>query len=189
MSFPIFFKMEIKKGWRKSCDFVISNPVSRVNWRDLIVLALHKQWTAQIHINLAVHTPSDLSAQPYVSAHSRHVRFWACTPMCRRATLSCILLYHSATAQPFESVDAAMLVSRKLTEASSQRVRTILNFHLQLSQGLLWETSNSTNQGSTASCRLEKLIQPTKQFSHPPSSTKAELHPHSAALSVLLKLN
>lgn len=83
MSFPIFFKIEIKKGWKKSCDFVISNPVRRVNWRDLIVRALHSQWTAQIHINLSVHTPLALSAQTCASTRSDHYTFCVCTSTCK----------------------------------------------------------------------------------------------------------
>lgn len=173
MSFPIFFKMEIKKGWRKSCDFVISNPVSGVNWRDLIVQALHNQQTAQIHINLSVHTPSALSAQAEAPTQQ---------PWWRPLSAEGHTWHLSSMAQ---TSDAPMSINTKPSQASGELLRPNGedNFDFSLVVGVRF------------ACGKLPVIKPRKHrifanlrssydlktsSTHLPSRTKAELHPHSA---------
>lgn len=82
------------------------------------------------------------------------------------------ILYHSSTAQTFESIDAGMSISVELSEASDGLFRPKgkdnFDFSLAVDMGFaLWKTSNRVNPGSTVSCRLEKLIQSKKQLNSP----------------------
>lgn len=180
MSFPIFFKMEIKKGWRKSCDFVISNPVSGVNWRDLIVQALHNQRTAQIHINLSVHTPSALSAR----AEAPTQQPWWRPLSVQKGHPALHTWYLSSMAQTPEGADARMSISTKPSQPSGELLRPNGegSFDFLLVVGVRF------------ACGKLKKIKPRKHSifanlrssydlktssTHLPSRTKAELRPHS----------
>lgn len=130
MSFPIFFKMEIKKGWRKSCDFVISNPVSGVSRREPVVRALHSQRSAQIHTSLSART----EPQTCVATRGHRVGVRARTerPHCPAR------LVPSSPAQTRESAGADVSTSTSLSAArlrwSGQTAQTTLTFHLQLTR-------------------------------------------------------
>lgn len=180
MSFPIFFKMEIKKGWRKSCDFVISNPVSGVNWRDLIVQALHNQRTAQIHINLSVHTPSALSAQ--AGASTQHP--WWRLLSAQKGHTALHTLYHPSMAQTSEGVDAQTSMSTKPSQTSGDLLRPNGedNFDFFICgwcEIWVWKTSNHKPQETQCLADLRSSYDLKTRSTHLPSRTKAELHPHS----------
>lgn len=170
MSFPIFFKMEIKKGWRKSCDFVISNPVSGVNWRDLIVQALHNQRSAQIHINLSVHTP-----QPCL--HTAVMEPLGVQSHVHRGHTALHILCLSPMAQTSQGGDSQMSVSTSPSEASGDlRWRQFWLLTSGWCEVCSWKTSNNKTQ---CLADLRSSYDLKTSSTHLPSRTKAELHPHS----------
>lgn len=191
MSFPIFFKMEIKKSWRKSCDFVISNPVSGVSWRDLIVQALHNQRTAQIHINLSVHTPSALSAQTEAPAHSHGGGSGCADPRAEgpHCPAHFVPLIHGTNLWKCRCSKVHKHKTQPGPRWPAQREKTILTFHLWLMWGFLVENFQQWIPGNTVSCRFEKLLWPKNQLNSPTLQDQGRAASPQHSLSVVPKLN
>lgn len=169
MSFPIFFKMEIKKGWRKSCDFVISNPVSGVSPREPIVRALHSQRGAQVQRACLC----ALSPRP-VSPHAAIVSVSGRAPSGRTALHA---LYHHPLHRP---VKVQVLTCRRAHNSArpgcagqAKRRRQLWLFTCSWLGFAPQKTSNSENPGRTVSCKLEQLIQPEKHLNSPAGQYEA----------------
>lgn len=169
MSFPIFFKMEIKKGWRKSCDFVISNPVSGVSPREPIVRALHSQRGAQVHTSLSVRT--EPQACVATRGHRVGVRARTERPHCPARLVPSSL--HRPVKVQVLTCRRAHNSARLGCAGQAKRRRQLWLFTCSWLGFAPQKTSNSEKPGRTVSCKLEQLIQPEKHLNSPASQYEA----------------